>query len=257
MDETQALTALFGDEDDFVLAALVAADETEDGRPLSDAEIESLMREQWGLAPLDVSSAMREMTAGRGGVTPDDGESDDFSDEEWLIVQAMRKKCLDAIRADTPASRFQKAVNWLFVRNTEDSKGVSFHLACQALRSRYWVIQALIQHFWYLRGITPPQGLPFMADKLPEALESEAILHGWDAGLQIATAVWGRPGVTSVQLRPHVKVDDESYARSFDALIEAGVIGNRTGALYVTSRPATFRRSGSGVSWSRSFIGED
>lgn len=257
MDEAETLLALFGDEDDLDLDALNAvAEATREGRPLGDDEIESLLRAEWGLPAVDVSSAMGDVARGRS-IHTDEGDADDFTDEEWIIVQAMHAKCQDAIRAKTPDKRLAAAVEWLFVRGTEDRKGVSFHLACAALKSRPWVIQALVQHFWFLRGVTLPQGLPFMADPLPEALQSEAILRGWEAGMMLMATAWRKPAILIPDLRRECERVGDDFDRALEALLEAGLLGNRMGGIHVISRPATFRRSGSGISWSRSFLGDD
>jgi len=254
--EASALVALFGDEEDIDLAALHAVAAQPDSGALTDAEIEALLREQWGLPTIDVEGALRAATAGQVSVRPDDDERDDYTDEEWTVVTTLRKLCLDAISASTPRKRLAKAVEFCFVRGTEEPRyGVSFHLACEMLKARPWVVQALIQHFWFLRGIEPGP-LPFMADPLPEALHSEAILHGWEAGLRIAAAAWMHPGVLETDLRQQVRVGDDDYERSLGALCNAGIVSLRMGRAYLTSRPASFRRARQTVSWSRSFIGD-
>lgn len=254
MPEADTLLALFGDEDDFDLGAL--GELVQQGTPPSDADIEALMREQWGLPALDTTGALKAAEAGRVSVRPDDSDQDDYSEEEWIIVRTMRKLCIEAISPATPAKRRARAVQWLFVRGTEETRhGVSFHLACDMLRSRHWVIQALIQHFWFLRGITPG-ALPFLADPLPDSLQSEAILHGWEPGLRIAMQTWAHPGIPDAELRRSVDAEPDEYDRSMLALAAAGVIGTRLGSLYLTSRPATFRRARQAVSWSNSFLGE-
>lgn len=256
MDEAGTLLSLFGDEDDFDLGGLGLLAQQPADQPMTDAEIEALMREHLGLPSIDTASAIRAAESGKVAVRPSDSDQDDFTDEEWVIVKTMRKLCLEAITpAASPRAR-SRSVEWLFVRGTEESRhGVSFHLACEMLRSRYWVIQALIQHFWFLRGILPGQ-LPFLADPLPESIQSEAILHGWSVGMEIVTAAWSRPGVMDAELRRILEIPQGDYERSLEALIEAGVIGTRLGQVYVTSRPATFRRSRQAVSWSNSFLGE-
>lgn len=259
MDEAQTLLSIFGDEDDndlgLDLLKQIADAGSEPGQ-VSDAELESMMREHFGLGHVDVKGAFDEVTSGKVSVRPVDDDRDDFSDFEWTIVQAIRKKCLDAIQVETSAKRRKAAIEWLFVHGTEDASGVSFHLACDSLKSRPWVIQALVQHFLYLRGIVIEGGLPFLADVIPEALESEAGMHGWIEGMAIANALWSRPGVSEAELAKVVTVSAQDFDRGLSRLIEAGLIGNKMGHLYLISRPATFRRTGNRVSWSRSFVGE-
>lgn len=256
MDEPQTLAALFGDEDDIDLEALSTIAEGGADGQLTDDEIEAFMREQWGLPALDVEQTIKTIEAGRSAPRPSDEDSEDFSDEEWTIIQTLRRYCQDAISTTTKPARLQKSVEWIFVRDTQEPKyGVSFHLACQMLRSRHWVIQALIQHFWFIRGTTI-EPLPFMADELPEAIEQEAIVHGWDTGREIARLVWMAPGVLEPEVRRRVDADPDEFTRALSALVEAGVVGSRMGCLHVSGRPASFRRSTQGVSWSNSFVGE-
>lgn len=256
MDEPQTLAALFGDEDDIDLEALSTLAESGADGQLTNDEIEAFMREQWGLPALDAEQTIKSIEAGRSAARPSDEDSDDFSEEEWTIVQTLRRYCQDVISPATKPARLRTGVEWIFVRDTQEPKyGVSFHLACQMLRSRYWVIQALIQHFWYIRGI-PVDPLPFMADELPEAIEHEAIIHGWDTGREIARIVWKQPGVLEPAVREQVNVDPDEFTRGLAALIGTGVIGSRMGSLHVSARPASFRRTGQGVSWSNSFVGD-
>lgn len=257
MDESQTLTALFGDEDDLDFEGLSAiAEGGPDGQQLSDSEIEAFMREQWGLPALDVEQTIRSIEAGSSAPRPSDADSDEYSDEEWKIVQTMRRYCQDAISPATKPARLRKCVEWIFVRETEDPRnGVSFHLACQMLRSRHWVIQALIQHFWFIRGIQV-EPLPFMADELPEAIEQEALLHGWDTSMEIARLAWREPGIHEPTMRERLGVDPDEFTRGLSVLLEVGVIGSKMGALYVSARPVSFRRTRQGVSWSNSFVGE-
>ena len=256
MDEPQTLAALFGDEDDIDLEALSTIAEGGADGQLTDDEIEAFMREQWGLPALDAEQAIKTIEAGRASPRPSDEDSDEFSDEEWTIVQTLRRYCQDAISPATKPDRLKKSVEWIFVRDTQEPKyGVSFHLACQMLRSRHWVIQALIQHFWFIRGLAVPP-LPFMADELPEALEQEAIMHGWEVGREIARLAWRAPGILEPAAHKQIAVDAEEFSRGLSGLLESGVIGSRMGCLHVSARPASFRRSGQGVSWSNSFVGE-
>lgn len=256
MDEPQTLAALFGDEDDIDLEALSTLVEGGADGHLTDNEIEAFMREQWGLPALDAEQAIKTIEAGRAAPRPSDEDSDDFSEEEWTIVQTLRRYCQDAISPATKPAKLKKSVEWIFVRDTQEPKhGVSFHLACQMLRSRHWVIQALIQHFWFIRGILV-EPLPFMADELPEAIEQESIIYGWDTGREIARIVWNQPGILEPAARKQVAADPDEFTRGLSALLEAGIIGSRMGCLHVSARPASFRRSGQGVSWSNSFVGE-
>lgn len=250
----ELLETLFGDEDDLDLGALVSLVEAP-GEGLDDDAIEALMREQWGLPVIDAEQAIK-ATEANHAVRPDNRDEDDFTDEEWVIVQTMRKICLNAIDRDAPVRRRRAAVEWLYVNGTEEPKhGVSFHLACDMLRSRHWVIQALVQHFWFLRSITPGP-LPFLADALPEALEGEAIMTAWEPGMQIMAHLWRRPGTPLGEIAALVDLSQPEFEATAHRLVEVGLIGMSMGRAYVASRPATFRRTGQKVSWSRSLIGE-
>lgn len=261
MDEAQTLLSIFGDEDDMDLDLDLLkqiADAGSQPGQVSDAELESMMREHFGLAHLDVSHEVDDVTAKKVKVIADDSDRDDFSDFEWTIVQALRRKCMDAIQNESSPKKRKAAIEWLFVQGTEDKDGVSFHLSCQMLRSRPWVIQALIQHFLYIRNIPIVLGLPFLADPIPDAIESEAGLHAWMEGMLIVAQLWRFPGIETIQLRDLMKgrMTNEEYETALTKLTDAGMIGNKMGRMYLISRPATFRRTGNKVSWSRSFVGE-
>lgn len=252
MDESAAIAAIFGDEDLDLesLAALAEASVNE-----SPAVLEALMREHLSLPELDVEGAIRSAEAGRVAARPTDRDADDFTDEEWVVVRAMRKFCLDAISPATPARRLSACVEWIFVRGTEDKSGVSFHLACEMLYARPWVIQCLVQHFWFSRGLSPGT-LPFLADTLPEAVEHEALLHGWEGGGMIARAVWSRPGMLTTDLQDAIAAPHGDVATALDAVLGAGILSVRLGRLHVTTRHETFRQTRQPVSWSNSLIGE-
>lgn len=257
-DGERLISCLFGEEtdlgDDF-LAALLSGTDTAPP-PTTDEEIEALMREQWGLPTINAAAEIARIESGTS-IRPDDRDADDFSDEEWCVVRTMRKFCLDAISVGTPPKRRQKAVEWVFAHGVQEPRyGIEFHLACDMLRTRPWVIHALTQHLWFLRGIQIG-ALPLMADPLPDALQSEAILRAWNEGLLIVDSLWRRPGLPVSGLRMLVQdVDDAAYDRALERLIESGLVGLNNGLAYVTSRPATFRRQRGNVSWSRSFVGE-
>lgn len=251
------LQTLFGSEGDDDLASLLQVVSAGEKPTLpADEDLEALMRETWGLQSLDVSKEIRQ--ASNISVRPDDRDEDDYSEEEWLVVTTMRKLCLEAITRTTPARRRKRAIEWLFINGTEEPRNsISFHLACDLLKARPWVIQALIQHFWYLRGIEP-EPLPFLADILPDAILSEAGVHAWEPGMRIASNLWQRPGSTIQELRDvTIELSSAEFDTAASLLVEHGIIGvSVAGKAYVISRPATFRHTGQKVSWSRSFIGE-
>lgn len=256
------LRTLLGDDgagDDAALEAILsmASARVERGEDApSDEDVERLMREQWGLPVVDVAAAARSTLD--TAVYPDDQDADDYTDEEWLIVKTMRKLCLDVISRETPIRRRKFALEWTFVRGVEEPRyGVDFHLACDMLKARHWVIQALVQHFWYLRCIEP-EPLPFLADPLPEAIEGEAILHAWDEGIEIMRRLWMLPGRAPAELRfATPNLSPEAFDRGFDRLADAGLIGlSAAGKAYVISRPVTFRARARKTSWSRSFLGD-
>lgn len=241
--------------DDTFLAVLAGAG-AEDRPPSSDEELEALMREQWGLPQINAEAEIARVEGGQS-VRPDDRDEDDYTDEEWCVVRVLRKYCLDAVQMTTPHRQRKKAVQWIFARGEQDARhGIEFHLACDMLRARPWVIHALIQHLWFLRGIRV-EALPLMSDPLPEALQSEAILRAWNEGMLIVDSLWRRPGIAIEALRNMVpEVSDADYDRALDQLIHGGIVGLNNGAAFVTSRPATFRRKRGNVSWARSFVGD-
>lgn len=220
----------------------------------TDAELEASLRERWGLAEIDLGAAAAEASQGRHRM-PTPQRDEDYSEDEWILVAAIRKHVELVLTAATPKSKRIRALRWLFVRGVEDSKGVSFHLACEALESRPWVLQALLQHLIFVRGLVLDPLDP-MSDILPEAIQSEAILAGWDIGLRIANLAWKWPSISEAVLRSELGVDSSKFEVALGALLDKGVLSNRMGLIYLTARPQAFRRAGSKVSWSKSFIGD-
>lgn len=249
--EGRLLAALFApdgsvplqdDEDDAFFAALAGDD--------FDA---ALQAEASRLPSIDLGAELR-ASARQFSAPAEEQVEDDYSDEEWLIVRRMRELCGDAIKRSTSAKRRKEAVEWLFVRGTAERRlGIEFHLACQMLEARPWVIHALVHHIWWSRGIQPGP-LPFLADPLPEALASEAIMTAWEAGPPILETLWRWPGAPLHALRELVpELREADYQRSLDALLEAGLIADKDGTGYVSARSAKARRR---MSWSRTFVGE-
>lgn len=260
--EVSTILSLFEGEDeidlDAVRALMGGGEEPpaeDDSVGLSDASIEALMRKNWGLREMDVSKEAESLAVGRVALREDENAQDDFTEEEWIIVKAMQAKCRKAINAAVSDRQRKRATDWCFVRGTEDSKGVSFHLACEALQVRPFVVQALIHHYWFQRGIVMPEPLAFMADPLPDSLQSEALLHAWEPGLRIAANAWTNPSLEERTLRTRLDMTDDEYNTAYLRLTEAGMIANRLGRIYLTSRGPAFRKFRR-VSWSRSFIGE-
>lgn len=260
MDESAILQALFESDDELdldagIMRALAEADAG--STTITDAEIERQMREHLGLSKLDVSGTLSAApNAGVAIVRPSDDDRDDYNEYEWKIVLSMRNHCMRAIRPETSHKARHAALRWLFVRGEEDSQGIAFHLACEALQARPWVIQALIHHYFAIRDIHLEGGLPQGSDELPDALESEAMFHGWLAGIEVAKALWRLPGLLESELVAMTSLDDDGCHRALACLIDAGLASMRVSRAYLTSRPGAIRGSGSGLSWSRSFLGD-
>jgi len=209
---------------------------------MSPQELEAFFREQWGLPEHEPGQAE---ILPPDKLTPTDKDEDDYTLEEWDMVVAMRTMCRAAINKSVSDRTRRKAIKWLFVNGTQDPRhGWSFHLLCAALRARPWVIQTLIQHQWFRKGMVI-EPLPFLADVLPEALESEAIMCAWESGAIVMSRVWNQPGGLLAELRQQLQT-----------LVQEGLLGLIADRVWVSSRGANFIRPGQRVSWSRSFPGD-
>lgn len=266
--EQAALLTIFddGDLDLGVLMQLAAEPPAEQdepglgGSPMSDDELETLMREHWGLQTLDVSRAVKDADAGNSAVRADEKAEDDFTDEEWQIVRSLQTHCRKVIAQTTTARARRKEIDWCFMRGTEDSHGVSFHLACESLMCRPLVVQTLIQHYWFQRNIIIPDPLQFLADPLPDALQTEALFHAGVDGLHIATRAWAHPSRSGAELMaaclPHMEDKQARYDEAFIRLEKAGLVMLAVDRVYFTSRKPSFRKFRR-ESWSRSFVTDD
>jgi len=220
---------------------------------MSDEALEALLRDQWGLPEAEVDD---DIPTERMLIQCSDKDEDDFTVEEWAMIRIMRAMCQAAAHKKPPSLRKRrKSVEWLFVNGTlEPTRGWSFHLMCDALRARPWVIQTMIQHLWFRRGAVP-EPLPFLADLLPDTLQSEAIMCAWEPGASLLHQVWKQPGGRLEVFRRHTPFPS-TFDRDVEALSQAGLLGLSADRAWVSSRSASFIRPGQRVSWSRSFIGD-
>lgn len=232
------------------------------------AAFEAELRSQWALPTLDVRRELSQQDAllKGGAISSDPFAADDFTDQQWAIVQAMKKPCLAAIDPKLPDHKRGKALRWIFEIGAPNASGLEFETACRALGARPFVIQALIQHLWYLRSIVIPAGLPYMTRPLAEPLESEAIMIGMEPGLKMAGTLWGSPSMEEGLLFQAAGLDPraEENQRVLDRMVNEGFFGRRAGRLYFTSRSPERRIRANadqgrvrGVSWSGSFVGDD
>ncbi len=263
--EQTTLAVLFDDEDDgeSLLSLLrQAGEEIPNDAELSDDEIEGLMREHFGIGnhiDLAREAAHHESTSGR--IEEVKHVEDDFTDEEWMIVTGLKAHCRRIVQPSISPKTLKKEVQWAFVRNTEDDKGLSFHLACEALGARPFVVQTLIQHYWGLRDITI-EPLPFLADPLPDPLYTESLFHAGTAGGELAKVIWGAPGQrisTSFEqvLQKHgLASTQEELEQALRDLENAGLVKLTLGSAHFISRHPAFRRFRR-VSWARTFLLDD
>lgn len=200
---------------------------------------------------------------GSGRIRPDDSIADDFDDSQWALVLQLRAICQDAIREKVSPPKRQRAIEWLFIPNKEFgmSRGrapgpaSTFSLVCAALGARDWVIRALIHHLWYLRDMRIGM-LPMLAAPLPEALENEALLKGWEAGGRLAGIAWSFPGIEkaiAIESVVNAGVSHQDTLNGLDAMLDSGLLGIRGTRLYFSARNSQVRKSGS-IGWARSFL---
>lgn len=257
------LEALFKDVQDGDISQEVA------DAVMSADKIEALLREQWSLPKLDLSGEINRADAlyrSGGEIKDDPFAADDYTDEQSEIVKALKKPCLKAIDPSAKEKDRDDAIRWIFEVGAKEKHGMTFEATCRALGARGFVVQALIQHFWFLRGIVISE-LPYLSRPLSEILEQEAIIHGMEPGLNLARTVWKNPSIHREKLLLKVAGDDQEklaeHARVLDRLYEEGLLAERMGMVYFTSRHPEKRHRANklqgkvrGVSWSQSFVGD-
>lgn len=270
------LAAASGENGEPDLEALFAGVEGEIPEGAFDAlmageDFESLLRDEWALPTLDVTKELSRADAlhrdGKGA-GDDLFASDEYTDEQWPLVLALKKPCLEATATDVAPKRREEAIRWIFEEGARDRHGLSFDQACRALGARGFVVQALIQHFWYLRGVVLDEGLPYLSRPLSEVLESEAIMAGMDAGLRLAHVAWRFPSIEEPALFARCNPDNVASVhnenlKAMEWLCESGLLARRFGRVYFTSRhperrhrPNALQGKVRGVSWSQSFVGD-
>lgn len=256
--EARAVVALFDEDDGDLTPLLGLLNASQSAAPSEEAELEALMREHFGLARVDLDKESAQFARSPERLN-EAAEADDYTDEEWVIVSGIRNHCRRAIRTGTSDRQRLKEVRWLFIRGEEDDKGLSFHLACEALSVRPFVVQTMVQHYWGMRQIVVPQ-FPFLADPLPDPLLTECLYHAGTCGGQIGGAIWSEPGVTLPDLKRRIEGHGGATQAEFDAALvdlqEAGLIQVALGRAHFISRRSASNRSRR-QSWSRTFQMED
>lgn len=239
---------------------------------LAAEDFETLLRDSWALPKLDVGRELARADATHRpdrGVHDDPFSSEDYTDEQWALVLVLKQPCLDAVTAEVSPKKRAAAISWIFDAGVKDKHGLSFDQTCRALGSRSFVVRALIQHFWYLRGIILTEGLPYMSHPLSEVLENEAIMVGGELGMRIAQVAWRFPSIEEPELFRRLGAEPgtpthEDHARALGWLVEGGILAQRFGRIYFTSRhperrhkPNALQGKVRGVSWSQSFFGDE
>ena len=256
--EARAVVALFADDDAELtpLRGLLRASQSTE--KAEEEELEALMREHFGLARVDLDKES-ETFARAGERVSEVAAADDYTDEEWVIVSGMRNHCRRAIRTGTSERQRAREVRWLFIRGDEDDKGLSFHLACEALSVRPFVVQTMVQHYWGMRQIVVPP-FPFLADPLPDPLLTECLYHAGTCGGQIGGVVWSEPGIALPELQRRIEERHAEYPAQYEQALadlqEAGLVQVALGRAHFISRRPITRRSRR-QSWARTFQMED
>lgn len=273
--EQATLALLFDEEDDgqsligLLAQATDAGSDRQASEDLSDGDLEQLMREHFGITNhIDLAREAASLEAGSGRIDDVRHVEEDFTNEEWEIVRGLQRHCRRIVKYDTSRKVLQKEVRWMFVNTTKDDAGLSFHLACEALQTRPFVVQALVQHYWGLRDIRVGP-LPFEADVIPSALYSECLLHAGMEGGDIGRHVWSAPGTPILDAmrraaddatrRPaglNGVVSDQQLEQAVMDLKENGLILVTLGVAYFIARRPAFRRFRR-LSWSRTFLMDD
>lgn len=265
-DREQATIAVLfdGEDDGESLLSLLrqAGEDIPADAELTDDDIEGLMREHFGIGNhIDIGREAAQHESNSGRIEDAKHVEDDFTDEEWLIVSGLKTHCRRIVQTTMSPRTRKKEIQWAFVRNTEDEKGLSFHLACEALGARPFVVQTLIQHFWGLRDIAI-EPLPFLADPLPDPLYTESLYHAGTVGGELAKVIWSAPGqrvsesFDCVTLKHGLVATVDELSEALRDLENAGLVKTTLGCAHFISRHPAFRRFRR-VSWARTFLLED
>lgn len=178
-------------------------------------------------------------------------DEDDYSEEQGIILVALKKQIRAAVNVNTIYDRRKKAMHWCFVRGEKDRNGLTFHEACIALGSRPEVVQARIHYQYFDKGVMMRDALPLMTDLLPEQYESEALMSAWEEGLAVVESLWRWPGMPIPVLEE--KMAGIDLWKVMDKLDKAGLVRCRFSCAYLIGR-APERIARRSFSWARSFL---
>lgn len=193
-----------------------------------------------------------------GGSIHFENESDQPSVETPLIdatdyeegpereaFERIKKAVRAASKVNSTDAQRIKALEWIFVPNSEDKDSLTFSLCCGALGARPYLIQVRLQYQLYQACIPLPAPLPFLAASIPESLCSEILCFGGELSLDVAKEIWFRPGIRADLLRDmfshssqqiSTNITNREFLLATELIEERGIIGLKMGYWFFTGR---------------------
>lgn len=199
---------------------------------------------------LYVDEEMGAVPSGRIGEAAAEEEAGPRIDDEDFLEGPERAAFLAlkaAVRAATNVNSSvparTKAMEWLFVPDTDDTQHLTCRLCCQGLGIRESVFHARLMFQFYKNSVCPPP-LPFLAVPIPSWFVGEIVYHVGDGGLTIAKVLWDQPGFRADLLRTRfAEMNIKSFDMAMDALESRGFVAIKSGCWFFTGRNPTILAS--------------
>lgn len=165
-------------------------------------------------------------------------DSTDYEDgPERVAFERIKKAVRAASNVNSTDAQRIKALEWIFVPNSEDKDSLTFSLCCGALGARPYLIQVRLQYQLYLACLPLPAPLHFLASSIPESLCSEILCFGGELSLDVAKEIWFRPGIRADLLRDMFShAPNRDFMLATELIEECGIIGLKMGYWFFTGR---------------------
>lgn len=175
--------------------------------------------------------------------TPSISEGDFLDPRDHATFVNLKRRIRDACNVNSKRDVRVHALEWIFIPNTRDSKGMFFDASCLALGARPDVVRTRTAHQFWKAGVVFTSGLPVaLAMRPPDLLMEEIAAKipsktGRNTSCDIARAAWYWPSIPADTLRQQfARIDQERYDSILRGLEAEGFVGMTAGRVYFISR---------------------
>lgn len=188
-----------------------------------------------------------------------------FDDEtEQQLVALLKYRISQACNMATPWEKRKKAIKWIFCStddSMEENSFLSLRDVLDVFGARHYIIQTRVVFELYKKSIPLQAPLPFLADPIPDVIESEIYFSvgfkNAENAIAIAKTAWMWPGMRLdfllAESTKYWKPNGEEFPDVLESLVQKGYIGIAGGFAYAICRNPLLYKNQTYVSWSSRF----